>query len=70
MVTDEMIERRCRNRLLRHGMRMHKVRGNSGPVYYLYEIGTDDSAPEDDYRYFTLNSLLDYCERLSENEEQ
>ena len=68
VVSDEMIERRCRYRLARHGLRMHKVQGASGPYYYCYENGTDDTAPDSDTAYFTLDKLLDYCERLKERE--
>ena len=59
MLTDRDIERRCRYRLAKHGMRFHK----SGKCYLVYEI--DD--PEETAEY-TLKALLDYCERLAEKE--
>lgn len=69
-LTDADIERRCRYRLSRHGLRMKKVKGEQGPVYYLYEDGGDDTQPDDNdsYRWFDLHSLLDYCEELQEKE--
>ena len=72
MLTDRDIERRCRYRLERNGLRMHKVEGNGEPAYYLYEIGGDDSRPEDDdpYRWFSLDKLLDYCEELAEKNDE
>lgn len=69
MVTDHNIERRCRYRLAKHGLKFHKIQGFTGPVYYIYEDGDDDSVPEDDNRFFTLDNLLDYCERLREDEQ-
>lgn len=71
ILTDRDIERRCRYRLARHGLRMKKLEGNDGrPVYYLYEIGGDDSKPDEDdhYRWFSQDKLIDYCEELAEKE--
>ncbi len=68
MVTDKDIERRCRYRLAKHGLRVHKVAGNNGPIYYVYEDGADDSIPEDDRAFMRLEKLLDYCEELAEKE--
>ena len=61
MLTDKDIERRCRYRLAKHGMRFHKL----GSYYQVYM--TDD--PEDTKEY-TLKALLDYCERLAEKEHE
>lgn len=66
--TDADLERRCRYRFGLHGLKMHKVKGNSEPVYYLYEDGDDDSLPEEDERFFTLKELIDYCEELEEKD--
>lgn len=68
MVTDRDLERRCRYRLAKHGLRFHKVAGNAGPVYYVYEDGGDDTIPEDGAAFMTLNKLLAYCEELAERE--
>ena len=59
MLTDRDIERRCRYRLAKHGMRFHKRDGG----YQVYMV--DD--PEEEKEY-TLKALLDFCERLAEKE--
>ncbi len=66
MLTDHDIERRCRYRLERNGFRMHKVKGNIGPVYYIYEIGGDDTPPDDaeSFRWLSLDQLINYCEEM------
>ena len=70
MVTDRDIERRCRYRLAKRGLRFHKVAGDNGPVYFIYEEGGDDAIPQDENRFFTLDRLLDYCEELAEKDAQ
>lgn len=69
MLADHDIERKCRYRLERNGLRMHKVDGNNGPVYYLYKIGEEDTIPDEteNYRWLSLAELLNYCEELEEN---
>ena len=69
MLSDKSIENRCRVRLAHSGFRIHKVLGNLEPVYFIYEDGSDDSAPEDDYRYMTLSELNDYCAEMAEQGE-
>lgn len=59
MVTDRDIERRCRYRLAKHGMRFHKRDG----AYLVYMADN----PEEEKEY-TLKALQDYCERLAEKE--
>ena len=59
MLTDRDIERRCRYRLAKHGMRFHK----SGEGYFVYQVDNDEETME-----YTLKALLDYCERLAEKE--
>ncbi len=66
MITNEVIERRCRYRLAQHGLRFHKSRGNTGAVYYIYESGEEDSVPEEDCRFLDLEQLLAFCEELQE----
>lgn len=71
ILTDREIERRCRYRLARHGLKMKKLTGDDGfPVYYLYENGGDDTKPDDkdSYRWFSQKKLIDYCEELAEKE--
>ena len=68
VLTDADIERRCRYRLSLHGLKMHKVKGDYGSAYYLYEDGDDDSEPEDDFRYMTLDQVYDYCGELAEKD--
>lgn len=68
-LTDAAIERRIRYRLNRHNMRMHKIDGFNGPVYYFYTIGEDDSVPDDNEgRFFTLMQAAEYCEELEQKE--
>lgn len=69
-LSDADIERRCRYRLEKHGMRMHKINSFDEPLYHLYYIGEDKRIPDDEASFFTLSKLLDYCERLAENEEK
>ena len=68
MITTENIERRCRRFLARRGLRVHKVQGNSEPVYYIYEDGGDDAIPEDDRAFMRLDELCNYCGELEEQE--
>ena len=70
MLTDHDIERRCRYHLAKHNLRFHKVPGSRGPVYYVYEIGADDSPPDEfeDFRYMDLDELLELTARLEEEE--
>ena len=66
--TTDVIEHRARYRLKRHGLRLHKQHNDRGePMYYISEIGGDQSAPADDdfYRWHSLNRLLDYVEELA-----
>lgn len=58
-LTQGDIERRCRYRLAKHGMRFHKKAG----AYLVYQVDDPDETKE-----YTLNQLTDYCERLSEKE--
>ena len=73
-LTDEDIERRCRYRLKRHGLRMHRRKNADGTTFYwLYEINGDDSEPDannplEAQRFFTLKRLINYCETLQEKE--
>ena len=66
-LTNQDIERRCRYRLALHGLKMHKVKGSSEPVYYLYEAGADDTIPDESAR-FSLDKLKQYCEVLEERD--
>lgn len=68
MLSDADIERRCRYRLSKHNLRFHKVIGENRPCYYIYEEGTDDSEPEFDSAYLSLDELLRYCEELAEKD--
>lgn len=72
MVTDYMIERRIRYRLERHGMKMRKCYDTATHKYsyFIYEIGGDDTRPDDSdsNRWFSLDELLNYCEELAEEE--
>ena len=69
MLTDIQIERRCRYRLSRHNLRVHKVAGNHGPLYFAYEIDGDDSPPDREFgRYMSLWGLLNFAEELAERE--
>lgn len=67
---DERIERRCRYRLDKHGMKLHKERNERGEaVYYLTdEINTERPDDDDGYRWLTLSELLEYCEELAEKD--
>ena len=68
-LSDRDLERRCRYRLSLHGMKMRKVKGNSGQaVYYLYENGMDDSPPEYDSAYLILDQVVEYCGELEEQD--
>ncbi len=70
VITDRNFDRRCRRRLEKHGLRMHKENGENGPFYYLYEIGGDDSRPDDieSYRWMSADDLLNYCGELEQQE--
>lgn len=70
MVTNRDLERRCRYRLEKHRLRFHKVAGNAGSVYYIYEDGADDAIPEDDRAFLSLDMLLAYCEELELSEQE
>lgn len=59
MLTDKDIERRCRYRLAKHGMRFHKQAG----AYLVYMVDNPKETKE-----YTLKTLQDYCERLAEKE--
>ena len=67
MVTNHQIERRCRYLLSKHCLRVHKVQGNRGPVYYAYEVG-DDDPPEWMRHYMDIDGLLDFAEEIAEKE--
>ena len=68
MITERNLERRCRYELAKHRLCCHKIPGNNGPVYYVYEDGSDDAIPEDQYRFMTLHELNDYCGELANND--
>ena len=68
MITDKQIERRCRYRLEKHGLRAHKINSLGEPLYHVYYIGEDERIPDDEASFFTLRRLQDYCERLAERE--
>ena len=71
MLTDTNIERRCRYKLQKHGMRMHKETNEQGrAVYCLYDIGGNDTRLDDleHGRWFFIEELLAYCEELEEKE--
>lgn len=68
MKTITSLERRCRYRLGKHGLRVHKVQGNAGPVYYAEEIGCN--VPERMRRYYDLDGLLVWAEELEEKEHE
>ena len=70
MLTDRDIERRLRYLLAKHNLRFHKIPGSRGPIYYVYEIGADDSPPDDskDSRCMDLDELLEFAAELAEKE--
>ena len=69
MITDMNIEKRCRYRLARHGLRVHKMEGIREPIYYAYEVGGDDSPPDPETgHYMSLWNLLELAEYLAEKE--
>ena len=69
ILSERDLERRCRYRLSLHGLKMRKVKGNNErAVYYLYENGMDDSPPEYDSSYLTLDQVSEYCEELEEQD--
>ena len=73
VIPDENFEKRCRYRLEQNGMRMRKVNFDGNPFYYLYDIGGDDTRPDDDdpYSWFSPDDLLEYCGELElKNAEQ
>lgn len=65
MRTESSILTRVRMALARHNLRVHKRAGNYGAVYFVYEIGRDDSDPPDgSNRRMDLEGLLAYTEEL------
>lgn len=65
MRTESSILTRVRMVLSKHGLRVHKRPGNAGSVYFVYEIGKDDSDPPDgSSRWMDLEGLLEYTEEL------
>lgn len=65
MRTESSILTRVRMVLSKHGLRVHKRPGNAGSVYFVYEIGKDDSDPPDgSNRWMDLEGLLAYTEEL------
>ena len=66
MITDTNIERRCRYRLARHGLRVHKVKSCYGPVFFA--CYGDDNPPEWQRHYMDLDGLLDFAEVLAEKD--
>lgn len=68
-LSERDLERRCRYRLSLHNTKMRKIKGDNGQsVYYLFEDGFDDSPPEYDSAYLTLDQIMDYCEELEEQD--
>ena len=66
MITDKNVERRCRYRLARHGLKVHKVKECCGPVFFAcYD---DDDPPEWQRHYMDLYELLDFAEVLAEKD--
>lgn len=63
-------ERRCQYRLGRHDIKLHKEKNERGePVYYLTdEINNDRPDDNDQYRWFTLHEIINYCEELEEKD--
>lgn len=70
MLTDRDIERRLRYLLKKHSLRFHKIPGSRGPIYYVYEIGADDSLPDEfeASRCMDLDELLELAAKLAEKE--
>ena len=69
MLNNKNIERQCRYRLARHNLKVHKLKGSNGQVYYAYEIGEDDSPPNEvTGRYMNLSKLIEFAEKLKEKE--
>ena len=66
MITDNQIERRCRYRLAKHGLIVHKVKDHYGPMYYA--CYGDDDPPEWQRHYMYLDELLDFATVLKEKE--
>lgn len=65
MRTESSILTRVRMVLSKRGLRLHKRPGNAGSVYFVYEIGKDDSDPPDGSpRWMDLDGLLAYTEEL------
>lgn len=71
MVTDVQIERRCRYRLDKHGMKLHKEKNEYGqPVYYITSWEYPDRPDDDDTRsWLSLDQVLNYCEELKEDKQ-
>ena len=60
MLTDKDIERRCRYRLARHGLRFHKQKDGG---YLVYDIKDPEKT-----KWYHLNGLISFCETLAEKE--
>ena len=70
MNTDYLIERRCRYRLAKHSMKMHK-KGNIRNCFY-YAVYDEGDAIRDisDEAYRKLDSVAEYCGKLELQEKE
>lgn len=70
VIPTKQIEDQYRKDLEKLGLKMHKVDGNKEPLFYVYEIGADDTepGPGEEYRYMTLSELGDYITEEKNNQ--
>ena len=66
MLTDLNIERQCRYRLAKHGLKVHNLQGSYGPVYYA--CYADDDPPEWQRHLMDLDGLQEFAEVLAEKD--
>ena len=64
-MTRKKTENRCRDILIRHGWKLHTTTAATGEkVYYLTAAGMPYTQPGAATLFYSLNGLLDYCDRL------
>lgn len=70
MNTDYNAERRCRYRLAKHGLRLHKICNKQGDNYFaIFNDGENIRGILDD-SYRKLDSVIEYCSKLELRERE
>lgn len=70
MVTDEIIERRFRYRLNKHGMKLHKEVNAWGKPWYYITDEDDQERPDDDdqNRWLSFSEVESFVEKLAQED--